>query len=184
MNHMNESVKTLIHLLGDLAAGINRGEKTNNSHLELIERLLKNIHHFDSYNWYPLDDYSKSLTSQYIILLISSAYFLCGIELSSKLVARRINYFLDLDGEGLENLLIWILQDDIKEVITIEGPFDLLVNEISKQIVSLINGKYEHRTKLLELANMLRKGVYAYGTPRQLLLGDITAAVIKNKWGD
>ncbi len=59
MNHMNESVKTLIHLLGDLAAGINRGEKTNNSHLELIERLLKNIHHFDSYNWYPLDDYSK-----------------------------------------------------------------------------------------------------------------------------
>ena len=180
---MNESVKSLIHLLGDLSAGIYRDEITNNSHPELIERLLKCIHHFDAYNWYPLDDYSKILTSQYIILLISAAYFLCGIKSSSKLVARRINYFLDLDGEGLENLLIWILQDDIKKAIKIIGPFELLINEISKQIVSLVNGKYEHQTKLLELGNMLRKSVYTYGTPRQLLLGDIIAAVIKNKCG-
>lgn len=98
-------------------------------------------------------------------------------------MARRINYFLDLDGEGLENLLIWILQDDIKKAIKIIGPFELLINEISKQIVSLVNGKYEHQTKLLELGNMLRKSVYTYGTPRQLLLGDIIAAVIKNKCG-
>src|SRR3546814_16007132 len=61
-----------------------------------------------------------------------------------------------------------------------EGPFGGFIDGISKWILQFFeDGNGEEN--LLDLATQLRTAVYEFGTPRQLLFGDVIAAVLRNK---
>jgi len=167
-----------IGLLGDLAAAINREAPEPGSLSELKTNLLFSARYFDSY----LQSKLNETLDPYIVLLGSSSYYLCDLPGSASVLAKRIDGDCpDLDGDGLEDLLLWLLQADLGTYYDgAEGPFGGFIDGISKWILQFFeDGNGEDI--LLDLATKLRDSVYEFGTPRQLLFGDVIAAVLRNK---
>ncbi|EOW9120562.1 DEAD/DEAH box helicase [Vibrio cholerae] len=167
-----------IGLLGDLAAAINREEPDPDSLSELKTNLLFSARFFDSYLQSKLND----TLDPYLVLLGSTSYYLCDLPGSASVLAKRIDGDCpDLDGDSLEDLLLWLLQADLGTYFDgAEGPFGGLIDGISKWILQFFeDGNGEEN--LLDLATKLRDAVYEFGTPRQLLFGDVIAAVLRKK---
>ena len=167
-----------IGLLGDLAAAINREEQDPGSLSELRTNLLFSARFFDSY----LQSKLNETLDPYLVLLGSASYYLCDLPGSASVLAKRIDGDCpDLDGESLEDLLLWLLQADLGTYFDgAEGPFGQFIDGISKWILQFFedgNGA----DNLLDLASDLRNAVYEFGTPRQLLFGDLIAAVLRKK---
>ena len=167
-----------IGLLGDLAAAINRNEPYPNSLSELKTNLLFSARFFDSY----LQSKLNEILDPYLVLLGSASYYLCELPGSASVLAKRIDGDCpDLDGDGLENLLLWLLQADLETSLNgIAGPFGKFIDGISKLICQFFHDGNGEKN-LLELAKGLREAVYEFGTPRQLLFGDVIAAVLRKK---
>lgn len=167
-----------IGLLGDLAATINREELNPSALAELKTNLLFSARFFDSY----LQSKLSETLDPYLILLGSASYYLCDLPGSASVLAKRIDGECpDLNGEGLEDLLLWLLQADLGVSLDGDlGPFGELIGGISERIIQFFeNGEGED--VLLDLATKLRVAVYEIGTPRQLLFGDVIAAVLRKK---
>ena len=167
-----------IGLLGDLAAAINREEPDPDSLSELKTNLLFSARFFDSY----LQSKLNETLDPYLVLLGSASYYLCDLPGSASVLAKRIDGDCpDLDGDALEDLLLWLLQADLGTYFDgVEGPFGEFIDVISKWILQFFkNGNGEDN--LLDLATKLRDAVYEFGTPRQLLFGDVIAAVLRKK---
>ena len=167
-----------IGLLGDLAAAINREEPDPDSLAGLKANLLFSARFFDSY----LQSKLNETLDPYLVLLGSASYYLCDLPGSASVLAKRIDGDCpDLDGDGLEDLLLWLLQADLGAYFDgYEGPFGEFIDGISKWILQFFeDGNGEDN--LLELATKLRDAVYEFGTPRQLLFGDVIAAVLRKK---
>ncbi len=167
-----------IGLLGDLAAAINREEPDPDSLAELKTNLLFSARFFDSY----LQSKLNETLDPYLVLLGSASYYLCDLPGSASVLAKRIDGDCpDLDGDGLEDLLLWLLQADLGTYFDgADGPFGGFIDGISKWILQFFeDGNGEDN--LLDLATKLRDAVYEFGTPRQLLLGDVIAAVLRKK---
>jgi superfamily II DNA/RNA helicase len=167
-----------IGLLGDLAAEINREniepDKLNN----LRKELLFSAHFFDAYIQSKLNE---SL-DPYMILLGSASYYLCDLPGSSKVLAKRIDRDCpDLNGGGLENLLHWLLKGDLSTYFgPTKGLFGDQIHSISLRLVQFFK-EGAGMNNLIQLAKQIRKTVYEYGTPRQLLFIDVIAAVLVKK---
>jgi len=167
-----------IGLLGDLAAAINRNEPDLDSLSELRTNLLFSARFFDSY----LQSKLNETLDPYLVLLGSASYYLCDLPGSASVLAKRINDDCpDMDGDSLEDLLLWLLQADLGTYFDgAEGPFGGFIDGISKWILQFFeDGNGEEN--LLDLATKLRDAVYEFGTPRQLLFGDVIAAVLRKK---
>ncbi|MEL7399015.1 MAG: DEAD/DEAH box helicase [Pseudomonadota bacterium] len=167
-----------IGLLGDLAAAINREEPDPDSLAELKTNLLFSARFFDSY----LQSKLNETLDPYLVLLGSASYYLCDLPGSASVLAKRIDGDCpDLDGDSLEDLLLWLLQADLETYFDgAEGPFGGFIDGISKWILQFFeDGNGEEN--LLDLATKLRDAVYEFGTPRQLLFGDVIAAVLRKK---
>ena len=167
-----------IGLLGDLAAAINRNEPDPDSLSELRTNLLFSARFFDSY----LQSKLNESLDPYLVLLGSASYYLCDLPGSASVLAKRIDGDCpDLDGDGLEDMLLWLLQADLGTYFDeTEGPFGGFIDGISKWILQFFeDGNGEEN--LLDLATKLRDAVYEFGTPRQLLFGDVIAAVLRKK---
>lgn len=167
-----------IGLLGDLAAAINRNEPYTDSLSELKTNLFFSARFFDSY----LQSKLNEALDPYLVLLGSASYYLCDLPGSASLLAKRINGDCpNLDGDSLEYLLLWLLQADLETYFDgAEGPFGGFIDGISKWILQFFkDGNGEEN--LLDLATKLRNAVYEFGTPRQLLFGDVIAAVLRKK---
>ena len=167
-----------IGLLGDLAAAINRNEPDPDSLSELRTNLLFSARFFDSY----LQSKLNEKLDPYLVLLGSASYYLCDLPGSASVLAKRIEGDCpDLDGAGLEDLLLWLLQADLGTYFDgADGPFGGFIDGISKWILQFFeDGNGEEN--LLDLATKLRTAVYEFGTPRQLLFGDVIAAVLRKK---
>ncbi|NUM72564.1 MAG: DEAD/DEAH box helicase, partial [Ignavibacteriaceae bacterium] len=176
--HPNKLFTISIGLLGDLAAAINREEPDSDSLLELKTNLLFSARFFDSY----LQSKLNETLEPYLVLLGSASYYLCDLPGSASVLAKRIDGACpDLDGDGLEDLLLWLLKADLRtDFDGRKGVFGGLVDGISKLIVQFfMDGDGED--SLLDLATKLRAAVYESGTPRQLLFGDVIAAVLRKK---
>lgn len=176
--HPNKLFTISIGLLGDLAAAISREEPDPDSLSELKTNLLFSARFFDSY----LQSKLNETLDPYLVLLGSASYYLCDLPGSSSVLAKRIDGDCpDLDGDGLEDLLLWLLQADLGTYFDgAEGPFGGLIDGISKWILQFFeDGNGEDN--LLDLATKLRDAVYEFGTPRQLLFGDVIAAVLRKK---
>lgn len=167
-----------IGLLGDLAAVINREKPNPDSIAELKTNLLFSARFFDSY----LQSKLNETFDPYLVLLGSASYYLCDLPGSASVLAKRIDGDCpDLDGDALEELLLWLLQADLRayfdETVGLFGGF---IDGISKWILQFFeDGNGEEN--LLDLATKLREAVYEFGTPRQLLFGDMIAAVLRKK---
>ena len=167
-----------IGLLGDLAAAINRDEHDPDSISELRTNLLFSARFFDSY----LQSKLNEALDPYLVLLGSASYYLCDLPGSASVLAKRIDGDCpDLNGEGLEDLLLWLLQADLGTYFDdAEGPYGEYIDGISGWVLQFFeDGTGE--SNLLDLATKLRRAVYEFGTPRQLLFGDVIAAVLRKK---
>ena len=167
-----------IGLLGDIAAAINRDEPDPDALSALRNNLLFSARFFDSY----LESQLNQTLDQYLVLLGSASYYLCDLPGSASVLAKRINRdYLDLDGDGLENLLLWLLQADLgTDFDGVGGPFGDFIDGISKWNLQLFeDGTGEDN--LRDLGTTLRSAVYESGTPRQLLFGHVIAAVLRKK---
>lgn len=167
-----------IGLLGDLAASINRNEFYSGSLAELKNNLLFSARFFDSYFQSKLD----KILDPYLILLGSASYYLCDLPGSASVLAKRINSdCIDLDGDGLENLLLWLLQANLGTSLKGHaGTFSVSIDRMSQGLLQFYrDGTGED--SLLNLAAELRKDVYLFGTSRQLLFGDVIAAILRKK---
>lgn len=167
-----------IGLLGDLAAAINKEEPDPSSLSELKINLLFSARFFDSY----LQSKLNEALVPYLVLLGSASYYLCDLPGSASVLAKRIDGDCpDLDGDGLEDLLLWLLQADLGTYFDgSDGPFGRFIDGISKLLLQFFeDGTGEG--SLLDLATNLRGAVYEFGTPRQLLFGDVIAAVLRKK---
>lgn len=166
-----------IGMLGDLAAQINEGILDENELNQQRENLLFSAHFFDSY----LQSRLKEDIESYLLLLGSSSYYLCDLPGSSHVLATRLGERCsNLEGEGLETLLHWLLKADfLRNTYDIEGLYSKEIYEILR----LMNEYYTYGIEdgLLEVAFDLRKTVYTNGTSRQLLFADIICAIIKRR---
>jgi superfamily II DNA/RNA helicase len=176
--HPDKLFTITIGLLGDFAAAINRGEPDPNSLSELRTNLLFSARFFDSY----LQSKLNETLDPYLVLLGSASYYLCDLPGSASVLAKRINGDCpDLDVDGLEDLLLWLLQADLKTYFDeTKGPFGGFIDGISKWILQFFEDGHGE-DDLLNLAIKLRDAVYAFGTPRQLLFGDVITAVLRKK---
>ncbi len=167
-----------IGLLGDLAAAINREGPDSGSLSELKTNLLFSARFFDSY----LQSKLNETLDPYLVLLGSASYYLCDLPGSASVLAKRIDGDCpDLDGDGLEDLLLWLLQADLGTYFDgAEGAFGEFIDGISKWICQFFEyGNGEEN--ILDLATKLRDTAYELGTPKQLLFGDVIAAVLRKK---
>ncbi len=167
-----------IGILGDIGARSNRNNITSDNLRELRESLQFSAHFFDAY----LQSKLNHELDPYLILLGSASYFLCDLPGSSKVLAKQIGEDCpNLDGEGLEDLLHWLLRGDLSTYFDgSDGPFGEYIDSISRLLRQFFqDGTGEDN--LLALSDSLRQAVYAIGTPRQLLLGDVIAAIVKKK---
>lgn len=167
-----------IGMLGDYASAFNQEEPHSDSLAGLKSNLLFSARFFDSY----LQSKLNVDLDPYLVLLGSASYYLCDLPGSSSVLAKFIDGDCpDLDGKSLEDLLLWMLQADLRTTLDgDDGTFGGVTDEISIAIVQFFedgNGE-ENR---LNLAVSLRDTVYKCGTPRQLLFGDVIAAVLRKK---
>ncbi|RDE81123.1 DEAD/DEAH box helicase [Haemophilus parainfluenzae] len=164
-----------IGLLGDFAAAINRGESGNEQLSELKKNLLFSAHFFD---FYLQSNLAINLDS-YLMLLGAASYYLCDLQGSASVLIKDINReTLDLNGEGLETLLFCLLYSEYD--YTDKHLFSDLNNNIIKNILYFYK-EASHEHELINSVVKLRNEVYINGTPRQLLLGDLIAAIVKKK---
>jgi POLQ-like helicase len=167
-----------IGLLGDLAAGINREELQPDALADLRNNLLFSARFFDAY----LQSKLNEMLDPYLALLGSASYYLCDLPGSATVLAKRIDGDCpDLDGEGLECLLLWLLQSNFSACFDgSEGTFGGYIDSISIGVLQFFkDGTGEEN--LINLATKLRCVSYEAGTPRQLLFGDVIAAVLRRK---
>lgn len=175
--HPDKLFTISIGLLGDFAAAINRGKLPPALLSEMKTNLLFSAHFFNSYFEANLN---KAL-DPYLLLLGSAAYYLCELPGSAAVLAKYIHTErLDLGGAGLENLLLWLLSANPGPFGEASGPFASRINEISSRVLQFFKDGTGKKL-LLNLATELRDDVYDFGTPRQLLLGDVIAAVLRKK---
>ena len=161
--------------LGDLAVAINQGKPEPR---ELKDDLFFSACFFDYYLQSKLNETINS----YLVLLGSASYYLCdcpgsALVLVQKITAERLN----LEGGGLESLLLWLLRGRLNTYSNDrEEQFSELISKISTKVVQFFKGETD-KSEILKLVTELRKDVYEFGTPRQLLFGDTAAAILRKK---
>ncbi|MCL2651784.1 MAG: DEAD/DEAH box helicase [Candidatus Azobacteroides sp.] len=166
-----------IALLGDVAAEINRG----NENSELFKS-LKNTLQFSANFFYTFDEAKLIDTlSPQLRLLASAAFYLCNMPGNANVLAKLVKYEdLSIESEGLDALLLWILQGDIftswEEYSS--NYADFIVNLPPKISAFYKDG---NTIEIEDIITNLRIKVYNFGTPEQLLLGDIISAITRKK---
>jgi POLQ-like helicase len=161
-----------IGMLGDTAARINRTEVSpddESNNLEFSARF------FNAY----LEGKFRDDTDAYFLLLASAAFYLSHVPGSSIVLARKVSTdTLDLEGYGLEHLLLWLLLGARGAFTTaIKGIFAKEIQDCATTLVGYYIGTVDP-DKCMSSALKLRKAGYDRGSPRQLLFADICAALI------
>ena len=170
-----------IGLLGDISAASNRGHKsplTEDLTKERQQSLTFAARFFDAY----LQARLEPEIDAYLLLLSSSAFYLCDLPGTSHILAARIADPLpDLEAGGLEKLLHWILLGKFSD----EGgqpidDFSPLLEQVRQRTAAYYaNG--DDALQLLSAAGEVRQVAYEIGSPRQLLLADIVNAVVRRR---
>ncbi|MFJ7556368.1 DEAD/DEAH box helicase [Bacillus thuringiensis] len=167
-----------IGLLGDVAAQTISESLDEESLRDLRENLEFSARFFDAY----LQSRLEANLNPYLLLLGASSYYLCDLPGSSIVLANNIDIkSLNLECEGIEMLLLWLLRGDFNNSITYSGgSYKRYIEEISRFVVIYFKQGINN-DELLESTNALRKSVYASGTSRQLLITDVVCAVIRKR---
>ncbi len=152
-----------IGYLGSLSANINRKELYFNEIPEIIKFSLEEI------------DYDNS----YIQLLYSAFLYITDNRLESISLCNKIDKeFIDMNRERVISILLnmFICNDDPE-----------IMNIIKYDILKLLHKFYKDLTldkSIQYFVIKLRDHVYKYGTPRELLVGDVIFAIVRKMFYD
>ena len=118
----------------------------------------------------------------YLLLIGSAAYYLADFPGSAKVLVNRTNDPIsDLSGNGLENLLVWTLQNDTSLPLNIpEKHLSAQIKVIADGLIKFYN-EGENYEEILNALNNLKSENYFNGSDRELLLSDIIISVIKKQ---
>jgi hypothetical protein len=168
-----------VGLLGDGSATRNRSKSDSDENVDLEHDMNFSAQFFNAYFESKLNE----TIDPYLLLLGSASYYLCNLPGSSSVLSNGIRHddFSSLDAGGLEYLLILLLQGDFSQKLAISpNKFSVYVNGISEYLKIFFEDG-TNKPVLIELSNLMRNKVYEYGTPRELLIGDVTSAVLRKK---
>ena len=103
-------MRLTVGMLGDLASAVSRNG-TDQAHVgELTLSLRFAARFFDAYVGTKLTQSNDA----YLLLLASATYYLCDLPGSASVLASRIRpNEIDLQADGLDHLLWWLLQGDL-----------------------------------------------------------------------
>lgn len=186
-----------IGMLGDAAARMSRTKVSSDDE---SKNLQFSARFFNAY----LEGKFRDDTDTYLLLLASAAFYLSHVPGSSLVLAEKVSTDkLDLGGDGLEHLLLWLLLGARSAFPEVTG--SIFTKEI-RGCATTLSDYYAGTAKpeaCMTAASELRAAGYAVGSPRQLLFADICTALIQlriqnsarhclplysnlplNKWGD
>jgi len=164
-----------IGILGDLVA--NDDEEATTTIEDNKNSLRFASYFFDAYLNSRLDE----SIDEYLLLLGSAAYFLCDLPGSSKVLIDRIDISnLDLDAQGLDKFVAWILRGDFDNTLAFEGStYSFLIGSIQNILSEFRRSGDPNNLSLL--SSSLKDLAYDNGSPRELLLADIAHTLIKKR---
>ena len=167
-----------IALLGDLSASYGRKTVEVDNLVDDAQTLQFSAYFFDAYFQSRLAQESDS----YLTLLGSASYYLCELPGSAAVLAGKLKVDeLQLECQGLENLLLWLLQNNFfEELEQCDSPYGQFIKDISNSITRFFKSG-DGADNLFQLCSELRKEVYQNGTARELLISDAIVAVITKK---
>ena len=167
-----------IGLLGEYTAKLNQDDYDETELNGLKNNLQFSAHFFDSY----LESKLNIELDPYLLLLGSSAYYLCDLPGSSKVLADRLGETCpDLGAEELEDLLLWLLQGDWGTYYDGSGGiYGKHIDSISQRLSRYFNSG-NGKDRLLRWTVSLRERVYNNGSARQLLFADVISAVARKR---
>lgn len=167
-----------IGLLGEYAATLSQDDYDETVLNELKNNLKFSAHFFDSY----LESKLNRELDPYLLLLGSSAYYLCDLPGSSKVLADRLGEPCpDLDAEELEDLLLWLLQGDWGTYYDGSGGmYGKQIDRISQRLSRYFNSG-NGKDGILSWIISLRERVYNNGSARQLLFADVISAIVRKR---
>lgn len=170
-------LRLTIGILGDYSAISATPDPDQEKVNELRSTLLFSAQYFDSFISSELD---KTL-DQYLLLLGAASYYLCDFPGSSRVLLNRIVSPINLECEGLENLLLALLLNEYEKLIEIDSlKYQHWVDSIySKLQIFLTTG--EGADEIILTARQLRRFTYAYGSARELLVSDIISSIINKR---
>ncbi|WP_165733634.1 DEAD/DEAH box helicase [Polaribacter sp. 20A6] len=166
-----------IGIIGDYSQ-ISSFEESENFIKQHKEEILFSAQFFDAY----ADSRLVPELIDYLLLVGSAAYYLADFPGSAKVLVNRTNNpITDLSGNGLENLLVWILQNETSK------PLNILENNLSTYIEAISNGLIKfykqgnNNDEILKDLEILKSEIYFNGSDRELLLSDIIISVLKKQ---
>jgi POLQ-like helicase len=166
-----------IGILGDVSASTTFEDNDQDDRNDFRKQLQFSAYFFDSY----LDARLKTDVDNYLLLLGASAYYLCDLPGSSKVLINRIDLErLDLEGAGLEKLMQGLLRGDFAEVTPSSGPLSDLIDAISAHMAEHYRGGTD-LSALQSRVNELKLTAHLHGSPRHLLFADICCALVAKR---
>jgi len=169
-------LRLAVGMLGDLAAGISAVPPMDASILEEKSASLRfSARYFDAFAQTKL----VPVLGPHLLLLASASYYLCNLPGSSKVLASDVpNNDLDLEANGLERLVRWLLDNPF------ETPPALPASRYKRVCDMLSLGVVEYyrsgtgEAELTQGVRELQKLARAEGTARELLFADATCAIV------
>ncbi len=169
-------LRLAIGIVGDFSANLVK-HADHNEDIISEDSVNFSAHFFDAY----VESRLSSDLDNYIQLVGSAAYYLCGLPGSSAVLARNVDSNVDLEASGIEKVLAWLLKDGgAEEVSFVESHYASHLEKLTKQFRRYYSAGF-NESDIRETASALRVLAYAKGTPRQLLLADILGAVVRKK---
>jgi superfamily II DNA/RNA helicase len=168
-----------IGILGNFAARADKADVDALEVMTLQEGLQFSARFFDAYMHAKLD----SDIDPYLMLLGSASFYLCELPGSSIVLGRSIGPKCpDIGGQGLEELLRWLLQGaSSQSVPAVDGSYANIITTITETLLVFF-ASGEHGQSLLILCDQLKREVYEIGTPRELLLADVICSIVRKKF--
>lgn len=162
-----------IGMIGDAAARMNRTEASPDDE---SKNLQFSARFFNAY----LEGKFRDDTDAYLLLLASGAFYLSHVPGSSLVLAKKVSAdTFDLDGDGLEHLLLWLLLGARGAFTgTAENVFTKTILRCTSSLADYYAGIVKPEACIAAAVDLRATG-YAVGSARQLLFADICAAIIQ-----
>lgn len=159
-----------IGLLGDISAAIIDEDDEHINELKIQISFVSR--YFDSY----YNSHMHMNEDKYLLLMASVAYYFGEYNGSSLVLANQLDIkALDLETDGIEKLILWLLKNQYKDDFVTE-------NQICNDIISKIRNYFLKGIEIdgQELTKF-RERIYKFGSPRELLFMDIVIAIVIKK---
>lgn len=167
----------VIAMLGEISESYKNSEFSENEIYKEEEKLRFCAEFLDNYK----NTNRLSLLNDYCLLIGAAAYYLSNLPGSSKVLINEINNeSLNLDGDGLENLLYTILADQKLNYSKFsDSRYTYFLEKITYDINAF--NKFGINNNIIKTATELEDYALNIGSNREILLSDIIFSIIFKK---